>query len=116
MWAAVKGQVDAVKTLIEWGADVNKLTKVIMYIHHVHHVLCGCSYMYMTLWVCSLGNMSSGTYTHSLTFSISTQDGLLALDYAQQLNYPQVCEILERHGAKQTGPCLQVLHGMSVSH
>ena len=34
MWAAVRGQVDAVKTLTERGAEVNMLTEVIIYIVH----------------------------------------------------------------------------------
>ena len=32
MWAAMKGQVDVVKTLTERGADLNLLTEVIMFI------------------------------------------------------------------------------------
>ena len=48
-------------------------------------------------------------HTHTLTFSISTQDGVSALDFAKQQNHPQVCEILEKHGAKQTGPGSQVV-------
>ena len=37
MWAAARGQVDAVKTLIERGADMNMLDEVIMCT-----MLCGC--------------------------------------------------------------------------
>jgi len=47
--------------------------------------------------------------THSLTFSTSMQDGVSAFDYAKQKNHLQVCEILEKHGAKQAGPGSQVL-------
>ena len=32
-----------------------------------------------------------------------------ALDLAKQQNHPQVCEILEKHGAKETGPGSQVV-------
>ena len=78
----------------------------------MHHVVWLYLDVHDKVCVCSLGNMSScssGTHTHTLARSISTQDGLSALDYAKQQNHPQVCEILEKHGAKQTGPGSQVL-------
>ena len=52
---------------------------------------------------------SCGIHTRTLTFSISTQDGVSALYLAKQQNHPQVCEILEKHRAKETGPGSQVV-------
>ena len=63
MWAAARGQVDAVKTLIERGADMNMLDEVIMYI-----MLCGCNYMYMTMCVC-IGQHKFLFLWYSHTFS-----------------------------------------------
>ena len=83
----------------------------------VHACVCVCECMLtcqheFLFLMYSLVNMSScfsGIHTHTVTFSISTQDGVSAFDIAKQQNHLQLCEILEKHGAKQTGPGSQVV-------